>query len=166
MKRWKLILVLLCAEILQTTVLGRIHILGASPNLALSLTVAMAILYGAGTGGFTGLFMGLLEDIMFSDILGIRALIYYVSGYLTGSIMANTGRYYWTGAFSTVVLTLLATLVNWFVHIVLQVPITNFWYIKGPVFVEALMNGLLFILGILLLKHFFKPDTVRKYSGY
>jgi len=166
MKKWKLISVLLGAEILQTTILGRIHILGASPNLALALTVAIAILYGARDGSFSGIFLGLLEDIMFSGILGIRALIYYVSGFVTGSVMANSGRYYWTGAFSTVLLTLLTTLVNWFIHIVLQVPITNFWYIKGPVFIEAIMNGLLFILSILVIRRFFKPDTVRKCSGY
>lgn len=166
MSKWKFALGLLFIQIAQATVFSRITIFDAKVNLVLAFVVAMSIIYGDKWGSYTGLGLGLLEDIMYTNILGVRALIYFVNGHLVGRAMHNNSSYLPGGIFITMVSTILGHLAHWLILFFLGQPVTMSWYIKGPLFVEALLNAVLFTVVIYLIKKFLKPDSVRKYTGY
>lgn len=70
--------------IIQTTVLRYFEIFGVVPNLCLVLIVSFSLLEGKKQGAIVGIIVGLLYDIMFSNALGVTALIYYFIGYVGG----------------------------------------------------------------------------------
>ena len=69
---------------LESTLLDRVEIFGVVPNFSLILLVTIALSRGKMTGGFVGLVVGLLEDIIFSPIIGVKAFIYFFIGYTVG----------------------------------------------------------------------------------
>lgn len=152
--------------IIQTTVVSKISILNATPNLTLVFIIALSILYGEKLGAYTGLVMGLIEDVIFAQVLGVRALIYYVIGYIIGRSVQNNASYLPTGILITLLSTISGTLMHWFIQFLLGSSLTNLWYVKGPLFVEAAMNAGLYVLVLQILKKILKPDTVRKFTGY
>lgn len=84
MSRLKLFIFLLVNTILQTTVFSRIQFFGVHTNLSLVIIVYLALFYGHNTGGFYGLAVGLIEDLLFLNVIGVRALIYFIVGYYLG----------------------------------------------------------------------------------
>lgn len=166
MNKGKFALTLLIIQIAQTTIFSRVAIFDAKANLVLAFVVAMSIIYGEKWGSYTGLGLGLLEDIMYTNILGVRALIYFVVGHLVGRAMQNNSSYLPGGIFITLVATVVSHLIHWLILFFLGQPITMSWYIKGPIFVEVILNAILFVLVMYLIKKFLKPDSVRKYTGY
>lgn len=79
------ILIVIANFILQSTIFRYIEILGVMPNTALIIIVSFALLGGKRTGAILGLTIGLLQDIIFCDVIGIYALIYFIIGYTIGS---------------------------------------------------------------------------------
>ncbi len=78
------ILIIVINFIFQTTILPHFSIAGVVPNTALILIVMVALLKGKYKGAFIGLIAGLLQDIFFSKIIGMNALIYFLIGYVVG----------------------------------------------------------------------------------
>lgn len=78
------ILILLINFIFQTTILQNFSIMGIVPNTSLIIVVIFALLRGKYDGAFTGLIAGLLQDIFFSQAIGVNALIYFLIGYVVG----------------------------------------------------------------------------------
>lgn len=78
------ILILLLNFIFQTTILPHLSVMGVVPNTSLIIIVIIALLRGKYSGAFTGLIAGLLQDMMFSKVIGINALIYFLIGYAVG----------------------------------------------------------------------------------
>jgi rod shape-determining protein MreD len=74
----------LTALLLQGTVLSRLPLPGAAPDLLLVLVVAYALAEGPLSGMTTGFVAGLLADSMSDHALGRLALAYCVVGYLAG----------------------------------------------------------------------------------
>jgi rod shape-determining protein MreD len=70
--------------ILQSTILPYISILGVVPNTTLVIVVIISLLRGKYYGSFTGLIMGLLQDIIFSPVIGVNGFIYFFIGYFVG----------------------------------------------------------------------------------
>lgn len=70
--------------ILQGTFLPFFHFLKFLPNIALVSVIVIAIFKGKYYGAFFGLAMGLFQDILFEDVIGIYALIYFLIGYGVG----------------------------------------------------------------------------------
>jgi rod shape-determining protein MreD len=77
---------LVTALLLQTTVLSRLPLPGAAPDLLLVLVVAHALLEGPLSGTVTGFAAGLLADLGADHELGRLALVYAVVGYLAGVV--------------------------------------------------------------------------------
>lgn len=75
-------IIILCF-LLQTTLFQRLALADEVPNLLLIITVSVAYMRGKTEGMFTGFFCGLLVD-MYSDVLGIQALLFMIIGYVVG----------------------------------------------------------------------------------
>lgn len=84
MKIWVIAGILLANIILQTTLLPFLQIAGIQPDTLMILVTCFALLAGSYTGMLTGLFGGLLQDILYSNNIGMNALQYMLIGYLIG----------------------------------------------------------------------------------
>lgn len=69
---------------LQSTVFQYISIMGIKPNLMLILIISISLLKDKKVGGYVGLSAGLLQDILFGNVIGINGLIYFLIGYTVG----------------------------------------------------------------------------------
>jgi len=70
--------------VIQASLFSYIEVFGVSPNIALLIVVAYAMLRGDVEGAILGFSTGLLIDIVFGSVLGFYALIYAVTGFLCG----------------------------------------------------------------------------------
>jgi len=74
----------LVAVLLQTTLAPNIRILGANPDFALIVVVAVALLRGAEAGAVFGFVVGFLVSIILFEPAGIGAFTLVVIGFLAG----------------------------------------------------------------------------------
>lgn len=80
------------ALLLQVTVLGRLPLPGAAPDVVLVLVLAFALAEGPMSGLVTGFLAGLLADGISDHEMGRLALAYAVAGYVTGMLQDDTDR--------------------------------------------------------------------------
>lgn len=81
-----LLLVVLVNFILQSTILPYMPILGVVPNISLLVVITISLYKGKLYGGIIGIIIGLIQDILFSPIIGLNAFIFFFAGYLIGLI--------------------------------------------------------------------------------
>jgi rod shape-determining protein MreD len=81
-----LVVVVLSALLLQTTVFADIRLLGARPELMYLLTIVFAFLDGPSAGAVTGFAGGMAEDFLLDQPKGITALTLTLLGYAVGMI--------------------------------------------------------------------------------
>lgn len=79
-----MILTILAAFVIQSTVLPYIAIGEIKPNLMLIVTASYAFLLGDRPGILVGVLCGLLQDIFFGPVIGFSSMVYAVIGYLCG----------------------------------------------------------------------------------
>lgn len=84
MKYWVIAAILLLNTILQSTLLPFVQVVGTQPDTLMILITCFALLAGSNAGMFTGLFGGLLQDILYGNSIGMTALQYMIIGYLIG----------------------------------------------------------------------------------
>jgi len=80
---WSTVFILI-AGILQSTLLGRIALFNAVPDLTLGILVYIAYVNGTMTGQVTGFFSGIMLDFLSASPLGYNALVRTIIGALTG----------------------------------------------------------------------------------
>ena len=80
------------AVLLQLTVVGRLPLPGAAPDLVVVLVVGFALAEGPMSGLVTGWSAGLLSDCLSAHELGRLALAYAIAGYVTGMLKDETER--------------------------------------------------------------------------
>lgn len=78
--------------LLQLTVIGRLPLPGAAPDLLLVLVVAFALAEGPSSGMITGFVAGLMADALSTHEIGRLALAYALAGYVTGLLQDDTER--------------------------------------------------------------------------
>ena len=108
-KVWIPPVVLIACTLLQTTLLRRVTVRGASPDLALIFLVFFANNLGsmkAQTAGFLG---GVVEDVLSLSPLGFHALIKTIIGFLFGK---TKGKIFVDPIIIPIVLVLVATLLK------------------------------------------------------
>ena len=71
---------IITALLLQATVIGRLPLPGAAPDLVLVLVIAFALAEGPMSGMATGFVAGLLADGMSAHEMGRLALAYALAG--------------------------------------------------------------------------------------
>ncbi|WP_455357048.1 rod shape-determining protein MreD [Streptomyces sp. SYSU K217416] len=82
------------ALVVQVTVLARLQLPGAVPDLVLLTVLALALVYGHVSGALIGFGAGLLSDLAppADHAAGRYALVLCVTGYLVGLAKPDTGR--------------------------------------------------------------------------
>ncbi|MER6910878.1 rod shape-determining protein MreD [Streptomyces sp. NPDC000594] len=82
------------ALVVQVSVLARLQLPGAVPDLVLLTVVALALVYGHVSGAVTGFAAGLLSDLAppADHAVGRYALVLCVIGYLVGLARPQDGR--------------------------------------------------------------------------
>ncbi|MFF8590531.1 rod shape-determining protein MreD [Streptomyces sp. NPDC015220] len=82
------------ALVVQVSVLSRLHLPGAVPDLLLLTVLGLAMVYGHVGGAFVGFGAGLLADLAppADHAAGRYALVLCVIGYLAGLIKPETGQ--------------------------------------------------------------------------
>jgi rod shape-determining protein MreD len=80
----RLVVTLVIATLLQTTVAPNIRILGANPDFALIVVVCVALLKGAEIGAVFGFFTGTLVAVALMEPLGLSAFVFVLIGYFAG----------------------------------------------------------------------------------
>src|ERR671939_499815 len=82
------------ALVLQVSVLARLHLPGAVPDLLLLTVVGLALVYGHVGGSLVGFGAGLLADLAppADHAAGRYALVLCVIGYLAGLARPGNGR--------------------------------------------------------------------------
>ncbi|MEU2430250.1 MULTISPECIES: rod shape-determining protein MreD [unclassified Streptomyces] len=82
------------ALVIQVSVLARLHLPGAVPDLLLLTVLALALVYGHTSGALIGFGAGLLADLAppADHAAGRYALVLCVIGYLAGLVRPENGR--------------------------------------------------------------------------
>lgn len=144
MNRLRLGIILFINLILQTALVSRLPVAGAQVNLSIPLTVNIGLLLGPIPGSLCGAIAGLLEDMQTGHALGVRALLYFLIGYVSGSMMRHVNRDDPKPpmAFAAVG-TLFFFFANAFISRILTVTTGFLLYVKGPIFIEMILNALI-----------------------
>ncbi|WP_055078273.1 rod shape-determining protein MreD [Lagierella massiliensis] len=161
MNRYKIFLVIILNTLLQTVLFNRINIFGINPNITIPIVVALSLGFGAYTGGFSGLVIGLLEDILFGNVLGVRALIYFVIGFLIGYSEMGINRDDIRTGF---LLTAVSTVASFVLTIVIGRIIGDTFSFKlsiFPMIIELILNSLCYFPIFLLFQRFFEFPKFR-----
>lgn len=150
MNKIKTFILVFISFIMQITIFSKLDIFGANINIILPMIIALSLTLGEKTGAYSGLVVGLLEDLMFASIIGVRALSYFIIGALVGNDRfrfksdRNTGLSL-TFAFSFINF-IIVSLINYIFKGDILV-IKN--YIFVPIIVEAILNT-----GVYLIYHY------------
>ncbi len=82
-------LLCICGE---STVLHGIEMRGIIPNLSLIIIVSYSLLQGSKRGRILGLWIGLVQEILFFKTIGYYGLIFYYTGHFSGLLSKNLNR--------------------------------------------------------------------------
>jgi rod shape-determining protein MreD len=99
----------LIAAILQSTILARLTVYGAVPDIALGILVYSAYVNGVMTGQLSGFFYGITYDLLSTAPFGLNALIRTLVGALTGLMR---GTFFLDGFILPMILCAAATLLK------------------------------------------------------
>lgn len=83
-RRVTMVLLILAAYLIQSTMIRILPMGGVAPNLLIILTSCFGFMRGKKDGMFVGFLSGIVIDILFGGLIGFYALIYMVIGYLNG----------------------------------------------------------------------------------
>lgn len=79
-------LIIIINLILESTILPLFPVFGYVPNISLVATIILSFRKGKYYGAFFGLSTGLIYDILFGKVIGVKALIYFLIGYYSGEL--------------------------------------------------------------------------------
>ena len=149
MNRLKVVLMFFASIMIQTAILPNFGIFSSKANMSLALVVAIAMNFGSYVSGYSGIVLGIIEDSLFSKVIGIRALIYYMIGFIVGynedSINKGDIR---SGSIITVVATLFYWVMNTIIYMFLEnsSSVGLIKYLKGPIIIEMILNVILYLI--------------------
>ena len=162
MNKFKTFIIAFISFILQVTVFSKVNIFGANINIIIGLIICLSLILGSKSGAYTGLFIGLLEDLMFSNIIGIRALSYFLIGHIVGDKKFRFKSDKNTG----IILTFVFTIINFaFVSLLTYVFKFDLVLIKNylfvPLIIEALLNTIIYLIYNIIIKKLMYIPTYR-----
>ena len=164
MNRLKVVLMFFASIMIQTAILPNFGIFSSKANMSLALVVAIAMNFGSYVSGYSGIVLGIIEDSLFSKVIGIRALIYYMIGFIVGynedSINKGDIR---SGSIITVVATLFYWVMNTIIYMFLEnsSSVGLIKYLKGPIIIEMILNVILYLICNYVTKKVFKKRKFR-----
>ena len=164
MNKLRVILLFFASIMIQTAILPNFSIFNSKANMSIALIVAIAMNFGSYVSGYCGIVFGFFEDILFSRVIGIRALIYYMIGFIVGynEDSLNKGDIR-SGSIITVVSTLFYWVMNTMINMFLENSSLKIFinYLKGPIVIELILNILLYLICNYVLKKVFKKRKFR-----
>lgn len=83
MNRLKVFLIFLLTMFLDLSILSRFSILGVAPFIGLAVVVILSMKAKTEKITYFAIFLGLIMDVYFSNLIGLRALLYYLISYYT-----------------------------------------------------------------------------------
>jgi rod shape-determining protein MreD len=85
---------LLIASIIQVTLLSRLGLPGATPDLLVVTVVAVALAMGPVQGAFAGFLAGAIIDVSppSDTVVGVNSIVYLAIGFVAGYIVDNRDR--------------------------------------------------------------------------
>jgi rod shape-determining protein MreD len=151
------VLFALVAALLQSTLLYRLALYRAVPDLALGIVVFSAYVNGGMTGQLSGFFSGILLDFLSAAPLGLNAFIRTLVGALAGRMK---GTFFLDVIFLPMILCAAATLVKavviFLLHLLLAGAVPAYSLNSPLLWVELMLNTLSAPFLFALLK-VFKP---------
>lgn len=162
MNKFKTFLVALVTFILQVTLFSKIEIFGSNINLILALVVSLSQILGVKSGSNVGLILGLLEDLLFSKLIGVRALSYFWIAYIVGSDRFNFSKDKRNGGILTFVFTFTHfLLVNLVYYTFNQAGFAFQRAVILPLLSQAILNVLVYLLYYKIIKKIMYVPTYR-----
>jgi rod shape-determining protein MreD len=129
------------AALLQSTILRRLAIYRAVPDLALGIIVYAAYVNGTMMGQLSGFFSGFFLDLLSAAPLGLNALVRTLIGALTGFIK---GTFFLDVVFLPMALcagaTLIKALVYFLLHLFMAGKVPSYDFMTPVFWVELAMN--------------------------
>jgi rod shape-determining protein MreD len=140
----KAAVLLFLAVVVQTTIVGSIHVLRGTPDLVLVVLLITALFRGSIFGAIAGFWAGFLLDTAYLGTLGVSSLLLTFAGYWIGRYGETTGRdRTHAPVLSVAVVTVLYAVGALALHVMLGDPVD-----AGTVLVGALVPGI--VLNLLL----------------
>lgn len=150
--------------VMQTVFFPRIDTIGVLPDTLVVLCVCLGALDGGLMGMWTGLFGGLLIDLLFATTVGYNALVYMLLGFLAGRMKDrfNTSAF-WAGPLMAFVALVGKEIINMTVIYFIMRLGFDFWYNLGRyVLPEAALTAAVALPVHLLLRLLFKTHYMQK----
>ena len=144
---------------LQSTILGKIAILGVRPDLALIVLVFVALRRGSMTAQVSGFAAGIVEDLVSASPVGFHMLLRTLIGFLYGIF---SGKVFVDPLLMPIVLSIAATIIKGIiaglVSLLFGLQGSGFMYFAGRLWIEAGYNALAapFLFALLNLLRVFK----------
>jgi len=144
---------------LQSTILGKIAILGVRPDLALIVLVFVALRRGSMTAQVSGFAAGVVEDLVSASPVGFHMLLRTLIGFLYGIFSGNV---FVDPLLMPIVLSIAATIIKGIiaglVSLLFGLQGSGFMYFAGRLWIEAGYNALAapFLFALLNLLRVFK----------
>jgi rod shape-determining protein MreD len=145
--------------VVQSTILGKIAILGVRPDLALIVLVFVALRRGSMTAQVSGFATGIVEDLVSASPVGFHMLLRTLIGFLYGIFSGNV---FVDPLLMPIVLTIAATIIKGIiaglVSLLFGLQGSGFMYFAGRLWIEAGYNALAapFLFALLNLLRVFK----------
>jgi rod shape-determining protein MreD len=145
----------LAAAILQSTLLSRLAVYHAVPDLALGILVFGAYNNGTMAGQLTGFFSGLLLDFLSASPLGLNTFVRTMVG---ASVGLMRGTFFLDTLFLPMALcggaTLMKALLLWILHLLFGMAVPAYAALSPVLWVEFALNAVLAPFLFALLKLF------------
>ncbi|MCI5972653.1 MAG: rod shape-determining protein MreD [Anaerococcus sp.] len=160
MNKFKTFILLLVSFILQTSVFSKIDIFGANVNIFIPAIVVLSQFLGRKTGSISGLVLGLVEDFLLTPFFGVRALSYYLIGYIVGELKVPKVKS--SGVLVTAISSLGSFLLISLIYFILGKPgadILN--YLPLALITEILLNSLVYLIYNIIVKKIMYIPTYK-----
>ena len=129
------------AAILESTLLARLALYGAVPDIALGIIVYSAYVNGVMTGQLSGFFYGIVQDVLSAAPLGLNALVRTLIGALAGLMK---GTFFLDAIFLPMILcasaTLLKALILLLLNLLMGTAILAYTLYAPTLWVELALN--------------------------
>lgn len=161
MNKFKTFLVFLITFILQTTVFSKMDIFGANINIMIPAIVALSQILGRKIGPYGAMITGIIEDFLFTSLIGPRGLSYFLIGSVVASDRFNFAKDKSTG----LIMTFLASIFNFLLLSLIYYIFTRqnnlMTYFPLALLVESVLNTLIYFIYYRLVKKIMYIPTYR-----
>lgn len=158
----KIGLIVLINFILQGTILDFFSLMGVIPNTALILVIAFTLIAGKETGAIVAISSGLLQDIFYSEVLGINAVTLFAIALMIGSLDKKVFK---ENLILPVVITVLATVVHYIMQFFfiyfLGIEVNIVTLMREYALKEVAYNGFVSVFIYRAILKSYKEPTVR-----